>query len=106
MWVDCQHRRAIRSEPSLHLSTGAIVHRQRHHLEICIFRDMVKLLFLFLSTSVPAWSGGAPMAATAQHKIHHFTVADDIGVTMFGNPDGSPAEPRFSPDGEYFVVWT
>jgi dipeptidyl aminopeptidase/acylaminoacyl peptidase len=106
MRVDSQYCGAVRSDPSSRLLTGAIVQRQRHRSESCIFRDTLKLLVLFLSTALPAWGGGAPNPTVPQHKIHHFTVIDDVGVTMFGNPDGSPAEPHFSPNGEYFAVWT
>jgi len=36
-----------------------------------------------------------------------FTVADDIGLSHFGDPDGGEAAPiTFSPDGRYFVVDT
>jgi dipeptidyl aminopeptidase/acylaminoacyl peptidase len=35
-----------------------------------------------------------------------FTVADEIGLTLFGEPKGGTPEVSFSPDGKYFAVWT
>src|ERR1700691_896953 len=34
-----------------------------------------------------------------------FTVADEIGLTLFDDPSGAPAKVLFSPDGSYFAVW-
>jgi dipeptidyl aminopeptidase/acylaminoacyl peptidase len=35
-----------------------------------------------------------------------FTVADEIGLTLFSKPAGEPPEIHFSPDGKYFAVWS
>jgi len=35
-----------------------------------------------------------------------FTVADEIGLTLFGKPAGELPEIHFSPDGNYFAVWS
>jgi len=35
-----------------------------------------------------------------------FTVAEEIGMTLFGDAKGGKPEVHFSPDGSYFAVWT
>ena len=56
------------------------------------------LLFLFVR-SVPS--------CRAQPTNKPFTVADDIGMTFFGDQNGGQAEAvRFSPDERYFAVHT
>jgi len=35
-----------------------------------------------------------------------FTVTDEIGLTLFGDSGGGRPELHFSPDGNYFAVWT
>lgn len=35
-----------------------------------------------------------------------FTVADEIGVTLFSHDNSEEEEVKFSPDREYFAVWT
>ncbi len=42
----------------------------------------------------------------AQQAKNRFAVADEIALTLFDAPSGQPAEVRFSPDGNYFAVWT
>ncbi len=42
----------------------------------------------------------------AQQGRRPFTVADEIGLTLFDGPNGIPPEVHFSPDGNYFAVWT
>jgi dipeptidyl aminopeptidase/acylaminoacyl peptidase len=42
--------------------------------------------------------------ASAQQQP--FTVADEIGLALFDDPNGTPGEVLFSPDGNYFVVKT
>jgi dipeptidyl aminopeptidase/acylaminoacyl peptidase len=42
----------------------------------------------------------------AQQTKKSFTVADEIGLTLFGNPNGGKADVHFSPDGKYFAVTT
>jgi dipeptidyl aminopeptidase/acylaminoacyl peptidase len=44
--------------------------------------------------------------ASAQRAKEAFTVADDIALTYFAPTDGTRAEVRFSPDGNYFAVWS
>jgi dipeptidyl aminopeptidase/acylaminoacyl peptidase len=42
----------------------------------------------------------------SQERKVPFTIADEIGLTYFSDPNGAPAEIHFSPDGNYFVTWT
>jgi dipeptidyl aminopeptidase/acylaminoacyl peptidase len=42
----------------------------------------------------------------AQQAKRPFTVADDIGLTLFEVQGGGSPEIHFSPDGKYFAVWT
>src|SRR5712672_1636011 len=35
-----------------------------------------------------------------------FTVADEIGLTLFVSPQGGEPQLSFSPDGTYFAVWS
>jgi dipeptidyl aminopeptidase/acylaminoacyl peptidase len=44
--------------------------------------------------------------ASAQQAQKPFTVADEIGLTLFDDPSGGRAQVLFSPDGNYFAVWT
>jgi hypothetical protein len=44
--------------------------------------------------------------ASAQQPKKSFTVADEIGLALFDDPNGVPGEVLFSPDGNYFVVKT
>jgi hypothetical protein len=46
--------------------------------------------------------------ASAEQAKKPFTVADDIGLTSFGGPQGNQefATALFSPDGNYFAVYT
>jgi hypothetical protein len=55
--------------------------------------------FAFLSTS-------GPMMGRVQQINHPFTVADEIGLRLFGDPSGRPPALHFSPNGHYFAVWT
>src|SRR5213083_717132 len=50
--------------------------------------------------------GIASQTASAQHAKKPFTVADEIGLTLFVHPGGTSAEVKFSPDGNYFAVWS
>lgn len=46
-------------------------------------------------------------ASWAQQTRRPFTVADEIGLTLFGHPsDPAAPEVHFSPDGDYFVVYS
>ena len=42
----------------------------------------------------------------AQQTKKPFSVADEIGLTLFDPPSGGSPELHFSPDGNYFAVWT
>src|SRR5438094_6909657 len=42
----------------------------------------------------------------AQQSRKRFTVSDEIELTLFGTPNGGAPEVRFSPDGNYFAVWS
>lgn len=42
----------------------------------------------------------------AQQTKRPFTVADDVGLTLFRPLSGGPPELHFSPDGNYFSVWS
>jgi dipeptidyl aminopeptidase/acylaminoacyl peptidase len=44
--------------------------------------------------------------ASGQPTKEPFTVADEIGLTLFDDPNGGRAKVSFSPDGNYFAVWT
>jgi len=50
-----------------------------------------------------AWSA-KPCDAQATKKP--FTLADEIGLTLFGDPLGGTPELHFSADGNYFAIWT
>lgn len=53
------------------------------------------------------FSGIHSPIASSQQTNRPFTVADDIGVTLFGDQNGGQADAvRFSPDGSYFAVHT
>jgi hypothetical protein len=43
--------------------------------------------------------------AFAQPAKKPFTIADEIGLTLFSPPNGGEPELHFSPDGKYFAVW-
>jgi hypothetical protein len=42
----------------------------------------------------------------AQQTKKPFTVTDEIGLVLFGTPHGGPPLVHFSPDGNYFAVWS
>jgi dipeptidyl aminopeptidase/acylaminoacyl peptidase len=44
--------------------------------------------------------------ARAQQAKTRFTVADEIGLTLFGTPAGGPPEVHFSPDRNYVAVYS
>ena len=51
------------------------------------------------------FSGTHSSVAQAQQNKKPFTVADEIGLTLFGSAEGGAPELQFSPDGNYFAVW-
>jgi dipeptidyl aminopeptidase/acylaminoacyl peptidase len=63
---------------------------------------LVFFLFLLLTNL----SRTDSMILSAQQAKRPFTVADEIGLSLFGTPSGLPAEVHFSPDGRYFAVWS
>ncbi len=46
------------------------------------------------------------VVSRAQETKRPFTVTEEIGLTLFGDPNGGKPEVYFSPDGNYFAVWT
>jgi dipeptidyl aminopeptidase/acylaminoacyl peptidase len=60
------------------------------------FRVIVAMSAIYLTSQI---------ALAAQTK-KVFTVADDIALTYFAPSDGTRAEVLFSPDGNYFAVWS
>src|SRR5437016_3416260 len=42
----------------------------------------------------------------AQRTRRLFTLADEIGLTLFDDPGGARGEVSFSPDRNYFAVWS
>jgi hypothetical protein len=63
----------------------------------CVSR-LALIMISFLACSVAL--------CQAQQPQKPFTVADEIGLTLFGTPNGATPEVHFSPDGNYFAVWT
>src|SRR5947208_14761317 len=58
------------------------------------------------SVAIFAFACAAGIVA-AQEAKKPFTVADDIGLTLFHNPNGDSMESvLFSPDGNYFAVYS
>ena len=59
---------------------------------------------------IPVFIGGVlclnGMVSWAQQTRRPFTVADEIGLTLFGDPSVGASEVHFSPDGNYFVVYS
>ncbi len=64
--------------------------------KILYFRVIVALSVIEITSQI----------ALAQQTKKAFTVADDIALTSISPPDGTRAEVRFSPDGNYFAVWS
>src|ERR1700694_118909 len=44
--------------------------------------------------------------SSAQQAKKPFTLADEIGLTLFDDPNEGSADTNFSPDGNCFAVWT
>src|SRR5713226_1333899 len=61
---------------------------------------------LFVAVVLTCLGGTGSTIASAQQAKKPFTVADEIGLTLFGNSGGGRPEVHFSPDGNYFAVWT
>jgi dipeptidyl aminopeptidase/acylaminoacyl peptidase len=67
-----------------------------------------KMKVIWLSTVILAFPGGVGLTIlSAQEAKKTFTVADEIGLTHFGDPYTGQAEAvQFSPDGNYFAVYS
>ena len=65
----------------------------------------MKIAWFFIFDFV-FFCGGSSMMGWTQQMKRPFTVADEIGMTLFGNPSGRPSEQRFSPDGRFLAVWS
>jgi hypothetical protein len=66
-----------------------------------------KMKVVFLGAAVLAAYGRvSSTTARAEQVKRPFTVADEIGLTLFDDPDGGDPELRFSPNGNYFAVWS
>lgn len=50
--------------------------------------------------------GTVGTGAATEKPTRRFTVAEEIGLALFNDPNGGPAEVRFSPDGNYIAVWS
>ena len=59
--------------------------------------------FLAMVTGVLGLSGTGSVTACAEQAKNPFTVADEIGLAFFDNQGRAV---RFSPDGNYFAVYT
>jgi dipeptidyl aminopeptidase/acylaminoacyl peptidase len=64
------------------------------------------ITWFLLATSILARGLESPIVSAQQQPEKPFTVADEIGLTLFGDPNGGPPQVHFSPDGKYFAVWT
>jgi hypothetical protein len=64
--------------------------------KILYFRLLVALSVIGITSQI----------ALAQQTKEAFTVADDIALTYFAPPGGGRVEVQFSPDGNYFAVWS
>jgi dipeptidyl aminopeptidase/acylaminoacyl peptidase len=78
-------------------------HRSRvpnHQPRVTSFSD---LLLILITASCLRYGA---ITCDAQQTTKRFTVADEIALTLFDAPNGRPPEVRFSPDENYFAVWT
>ena len=66
----------------------------------------INIIWFFIGTFTLVSGTHSPIAWAQQAK-KPFTVIDEIGLTLFGDPDGgAPSELYFSPDANYLAVWT
>lgn len=66
-----------------------------------------KKTFCFQFNVVVCLIGVASQIASAQQSKRPFTVADEIGLTLFDDPGGGHGDRvRRSPDGNFFAVWS
>lgn len=73
--------------------------------EIALCRKDARPLNTSLLIMVSLFCFAVPLCGAQQPK-KPFTVADEIGLTLFGTPEGAPPKVRFSPDNKYFAVWS
>src|SRR5205807_3845203 len=95
----------ISSVPSFGHSPNASCYEdlKRRHLHMFLAsRKVIRSL-----VAVPQLVLMCLAALNAQQAKKPFTVADDIGLTLFHNPNGDSMESVvFSPDGIYFAVYS
>ncbi len=70
-----------------------------------IYSRKTEIIWLLIAVSIFV-SGVESPIAWAQQAKKSFTVADEIGLALFDDPNGRPAEVLFSPNGIYFIVKT
>ena len=70
-----------------------------------MFLSKAKIILFVLGGFLYLTSIFSPLILAQQTK-RPFTVADEIGLALFDDPNGPPREVLFSPDGNYFVVKT
>src|SRR6267143_752293 len=75
-------------------------------MKMPMFSKKINIIWFFTVTFA-VLSGTHSPIAWAQQAKKPFTVIDEIGLTLFGDPDGgAPSELYFSPDSNYLAVWT
>ena len=69
-------------------------------------KSKIKVIRYLIAAAI-LWGGFRGPEALAQQAKRPFTVADEIGLTLF-DAQGMVGEPeiRFSPDGKYVATWT
>lgn len=67
---------------------------------------VMKMAALIPILAIVFLSGNIAEIAMAQEVKRPFTVAEEIGITLFGTPNGGDPEIRFSPNGKYVAVWS
>jgi dipeptidyl aminopeptidase/acylaminoacyl peptidase len=65
-----------------------------------------RTILLFVIVAIAFLSRPGSSVAAARQAKKPFTVADEIGLTLFGTPNGELPEVHFSSDGNYFAVWS
>src|SRR6266566_3461758 len=70
-----------------------------------MFSNHTKVIWFFL-VAITYLSGTGSTIASAQQAKKPFTVSDEIGLTLFNTPGNGQTELHFSPDGNYFAVWS
>src|SRR2546430_15286508 len=94
---------AVRPRHGLRVATGYRACLVAHCRALCgsLVMGFLRLgmISILLSTALMSDSG-------SRDTGQRFTVADEIGLTLFGALGGIPSEVLFSPDGSYFAVWS